>query len=192
MWAGVDVGGRRKGFHVAVVDTTGVVAGPARRQTAGEVVDSLAPHAPRVVAIDSPRSPAPVGALSREGERLLVAARVCGIRYTPDRAGLARNRTYYEWIENGFELYHELQEAGFHTIECFPTASWSRLLAPRRTERRSRWSTRALASLDLQGVPARLGQDGRDAVVAAVTARLYEARATEAFGDIVVPKPLPA
>ena len=44
-----------------------------------------------------------------------------------------------------------------------------------------------LARLGLAGVPPRLSQDGRDAIAAAVTARLYDAGATDAFGDIVVP-----
>jgi hypothetical protein len=103
-WAGVDVGAA-KGFDVAVIDARALVAGPLRLATATEVVEWLSASGPRVVAVDSPRRAAPDGELSRLGERKLVRAGVCGIRYTPDAAALARNSVYYSWILHGFELY---------------------------------------------------------------------------------------
>ena len=84
-----------------------------------------------VVAVDSPRSPGREGELSRQGERALVHAGVCGIRYTPNQAALDENKTCHAWIVNGFELYAALKAesgaAGWDVIECFPTAIWSRL-----------------------------------------------------------------
>ena len=188
MWAGVDVGGRRKGFHVAVVDERGVLTRLERAPTPAAVARLLSESAPRLVAVDSPRVPAPDGLRSRECERALVRAGVCGIRYTPDRAGLASNRGYYEWIGHGLELYAELERAGLETIECFPTASWSRWAGPRGRDRRARWTARALEALALEGVPRRLNQDERDAIAAAVTARAHDASECEAFGEIVVPR----
>ena len=135
------MGGRRKGFHCALVD-----------------------------------------------EEALVAAGVCGIRYTPDRARLAGN-PYYEWIEHGFELYDTCRAAGLDVVECFPTASWSRWAGPRLQRARGGWTAAALAQRELRGVPRRLSQDHRDAIGAALTARAHERGETEMFGEIVVPLP---
>ncbi len=185
MWAGVDVGGRRKGFHVAIVSDGGLVAGPERRGRVVEAAAWLRAHGPELVAVDSPRSPAPDGSRSRSCERDLARA-VCGIRYTPERALLADN-PYYEWILRGFELY-ELLEQDVRVIECFPTASWTRWFGPRGTTTRAAWSRAALATFELADVPARLNQDGRDAIGAALTARAYDDGLYESFGEIVVPR----
>ncbi|MDP8943383.1 MAG: DUF429 domain-containing protein [Actinomycetota bacterium] len=190
-WAGVDVGGPRKGFDAAVIDEAGVVAGPTRLPSVQGTVEWLAGHAPRVVAVDSPRGPARDEALSRDGERSLAAA-VCGIRYTPNRSALEGNASYYGWILNGLALYEALERerprAGWTVIECFPTASWTRLAGPRRERRRAAWTRDAVRGLGLEGLPPRTNQDGRDALAAAKTAQLFELRgATERFGDIVVP-----
>jgi predicted nuclease with RNAse H fold len=119
------------------------------------------------------------------------------LRSPPPRAAHERQRQgpaprYYEWIEHGLELYAALAAAGLAAIEAFPTASWTRWLGPRNGEPRARWSARALAAvrrhdLRLGGLPARLGQDGRDAVGAALTAYAYETGRCERYGDIVVP-----
>lgn len=186
MWAGVDVGGRRKGFHAAVIDDGSVRAGPVRLATASDVVGWLSGHPLRLVAVDGPCSPAPDGAASRAGERDLARA-VCGIRYTPDRFRLAGS-AYYEWIVVGLELYAALKAAGLGAIECFPTASWTRWQGPKGERTRAAWSREALRALGLACVPPRLGQDGRDALGAAATARAHDLGATECFGEIVVPR----
>ena len=190
-WAGVDVGAR-KGFDVAAIDRCGLVAGPTRLVHVREVVRWLREQCPRAVAVDSPRSPAPDSELSRQCERDLVSASVCGIRYTPNEAALAENPTYYAWIANGFRLYAALsaakQSAGWEIIECFPTATWSRLGEPRAGRTRACWSHAVLDSLRLEGLPRRINQDARDAIGAALTARCYDEGTTEAFGEIVVPR----
>jgi predicted nuclease with RNAse H fold len=179
MWAGVDVGGRRKGFHVALV-TGNEIAELKRCATPADVVSAL--PTVRVVAIDSPRALASPGETVRPCEREL-ARIVCGIRWTPGR--IAGNR-YYEWIANGLELYAMLPDA----VECFPTASWTRWAGPRRGSR-AIWTAGALPLLGLSGLPSRMGQDFRDAIAAAVTARLYDEGLTESFGPIVVPRGVP-
>jgi predicted nuclease with RNAse H fold len=187
VWAGVDVGGRRKGFHLALVDRRQLVElGSAG--TPEEAAMLVASWLPRLVAVDSPRRPAPAGHRSRAGEREFMKAGICSIRYTPDRARLAANPRYYEWVEHGLELYEALEKAGLRTIECFPTASWTRWAGTRSTMRRSAWSRAALAAFELDGIPERLSQDSRDAIGAALTARAHAAGDTETFGDIVVPK----
>src|SRR5207244_8879341 len=77
---------------------------------------------------------------------------------------------------------------GLETVECFPTATWTRLAGPRGRRTRAAWSSHALAELGLAGVPAGLGQDGRDAIAAAVTARLlHDGRCERLGGEIAVP-----
>ena len=175
-WAGVDVGGRRKGFHVAVVTRQGV-AELTRCATPADVVHAV--RSVRTVAIDSPRGLAVTGQPFRPCERELARA-ICGIRWTPD---CIEGNRYYEWIAHGLELYALLPDA----VECFPTASWTRSAGPRRGSRAA-WSAAALLLLGLSGVPRRIGQDFRDAIGAAVTARLHDEDRTDSFGPIVVPR----
>jgi predicted nuclease with RNAse H fold len=177
VYAGVDVGGRRKGFHVAVVDEGGLVRGPERAATPAKVVELVG--GAELVAVDSPCAPAPPGLRSRPCERELARA-VCGIRYTPERALLEGN-PYYEWILNGLALYEALGAAGIRAIECFPTASFTRWAGPRGDQSRAAWTREALAW------PVPHGQDGRDAVAAALTARSAVAGRVDFFGDIAVP-----
>jgi hypothetical protein len=136
-------------------------------------------------------SPAPIGRRSRAGERDLVEAGVCGIRYTPDEKTLRDNEAYYGWILNGLRLFEALGNSPSLVmtmlIECFPTASWSRLGGPKGKDTRARWSRRVLESQRLLELPARMNQDARDAIGAAITAKLHSAGRTERFGEIVVP-----
>jgi predicted nuclease with RNAse H fold len=184
VWAGVDVGGRRKGFHIAIVDDHALheVTHVTR---AGDVVAWLGERMPQVVAVDSPIAVAPDGAASRDCERRLARA-ICGIRYTPERSRLAGNG-YYEWVEHGLELHEALRGGPWTVIECFPTASWTRWAGSKGPRTRAAWTQAALGALGVAGLPRRLGQDGRDAIAAAVTARAYGRGETEAFGEIVVP-----
>jgi predicted nuclease with RNAse H fold len=186
VWAGVDVGARRKGFHGALVDRRGVVAGPLALSRPDDVVTWLSDHRPRVVAVDSPCRLAPDGARSRPDERRF-AREVLSLRYTPDRAALAASPRYYEWITHGLELYAALTRAGLTAIECFPTAAWTIWAGPRGREPRARWTARGLLALGLQGVPARLSQDGRDAIAAALVAFDYDRGRARSIGDIVIP-----
>jgi predicted nuclease with RNAse H fold len=94
---------------------------------------------------------------------------------------------YYEWIRHGLELYEALEAAGLPAIECFPTASWTRWAGRRGSTGRARWSAAALTARGLDGLPRRLGQDGRDAIGAALTGRCRDQGRWEAFGRIVVP-----
>ncbi len=174
-----------------MIDRNGLVAGPERITAIRDVVRWLREQRPRVLAVDSPRSPAVEGELSRRAERELVRAGVCGIRYTPDEAALARNTTYYAWIANGFDLYAALEaenrSAHWQVIECFPTATWSRLGGRKGKRSRACWSRQVLEGLGLRDLPSSMHQDARDAIGAAVTARLYDEDATQAFGEIAVP-----
>jgi predicted nuclease with RNAse H fold len=185
-WAGIDVGGSRKGFDLTVVDGGSVVDLRSRLRDPPAVLAALAPHEPVVVGVDSPASPAPPGARLREDERELARA-VCGIRWTPEAATIASGSAYYEWARRGLELHRALRaELDCIVIEVFPTASWTRWFGPREGPRAA-WTRAGLARLGLDGVPARTNQDVRDSIAAAVTAREHGLGRTEAFGEIVVP-----
>jgi hypothetical protein len=69
-----------------------------------------------------------------------------------------------------------------------PDASWTRWLGPRDGRQRSAWTREGLATLGLEDVPSRSNQDVRDAIAAALTAREYQGRRFDAFGDIIVPE----
>jgi predicted nuclease with RNAse H fold len=155
------------------------------RLAVADVVDLVVRERPAVVGIDSPGTCAPDGETSRADERALARA-VCGIRWTPDAATVARGG-YFGWVVHGLALWDALRPLGPEVVEVFPTASWTRWAGPRGPVPRAEWSGAALASLGLEGVPPRTSQDVRDAIGAAVTAWEHAAGRTERFGEIVVP-----
>jgi predicted nuclease with RNAse H fold len=182
---GVDVGGERKGFDVAVIDNRELLVLHGRLNCA-DVVRIVEDVRPLVVGIDSPCCCAPAGATSRSCEREL-AKKVCGIRWTPDAPGVHKS-SYYGWIVQGMRLYAALGPVETQVIEVFPTASWTRWVGKRGSRSRSAWTTDGLTALGLAGVPRRTNQDQRDAIAAAVTARQHSDAMTESFGEIVVPR----
>ena len=171
-----------------------VVAGPENLADVAAAVAWVTALEPSTVALDSPKTCAPAGESSRADERALARA-VCGIRWTPERSRLAGN-PYYEWVEHGLELYAALAAAGIPDaalIEVFPTAAWTIWAGERGKVRRADWSAAALADLGLAGLPdRRLSQDDRDAVAAALVARLHDEGRTHAYGEIIVPARAPA
>ena len=184
MWVSVDVGGKRKGFDVAVIDERQVLAlqGHLARQ---QVVDLVRDHRPAVVAVDSPRVCAPHGKTARDSE-LQLAKSICGIRWTPDENRVLAS-AYYAWIVDGLALFGALAACGAEVIEVFPTASWTRWHGPRGSRTRATWTRQGLAALGLAGVPERTNQDQRDALAAAMTARQHSHAMTEMIGEIVIP-----
>jgi len=184
VWFGVDVGGKRKGFDVAVIDDHRVLA-LRSHLTCRQVVDTVVERRPAVVGIDGPRSYAPEGQTARDGE-LQLARSICGIRWTPD-ARRVHASAYYAWILEGLGLFDALAAQGAEVIEVFPTASWTRWHGRRGPRTRAAWTRQGLAALGLESVPAHTNQDQRDAIAAAMTARQHSLALTETMGEIVVP-----
>lgn len=184
-WLGVDVGGQRKGFDVAVIDESRLLA-LENGLKCQDVLDVVVANEPTVVAIDGPRSCAPAGQTARAEERQL-AGKICGIRWTPD-AQHVRASPYYAWILEGLKLFDALAGYAVDVIEVFPTASWTRWRGERGSRTRATWTRDGLAAMGLGGVPSRTNQDQRDAIAAAVTARQYTLDETEEMGEIVVPR----
>jgi predicted nuclease with RNAse H fold len=194
VWAGVDVGGRRKGFHLALLSEAGVVLGRAADPRAAfELLDTWQPV---VIGVDSPAAWAPPGMRSRPEERAFAKRRICGIRYTPDAATAAAHPgTYYEWIYHGLELWQLLAGVGLVAVEVFPTASFTAWGGPRpRDVSRADWTTEVLHRLGVDEVAGAAGarsQDHRDALAGALTARQYHRRPHECHIDGVLVVPVP-
>ncbi len=183
-WVGIDVGGKRKGFDVALIDDRQVLALHGHL-TCQQVTNLVMQHRPAVVGIDAPGRCAPDGQTARAGERQL-ARSICGIRWTPDTRHVHAS-PYYAWILEGLKLFEALAAQGVRAIEVFPTASWTRWHGTRGSRSRAAWTRQGLAALGLGNVPARTNQDQRDAIAAAVTARQHSLGQTETMEDIVVP-----
>src|SRR5437899_446559 len=129
-WIGIDVGGRRKGFHVAVVDDDLRLVELMQTDEA-KVLTRLPSARVRMVAVDAPAEWAPPGERSRPCERTFARSRVCGIRFTPDEATAARRADgYFEWIECGLDLWARLRQLDIPVDEGFPTASGTAWLRP--------------------------------------------------------------
>ena len=186
-WAGVDVGGRRKGFHLAVIEgdrVTELEQYPDAHTLASHLIELK----PQAVGIDSPPEWAPEGQKSRPAEREFAKKRICGIRYTPDRAtAQAHPGTYYEWVFNGMELWDALRaDPHFQgrLFEVFPTASWTIWHGPRGNRKREEWSQEALLALPLQLPEVNWTQDLRDAAGASFTVKTC---GTSPPGSIALP-----
>jgi len=157
---GVDVGGKRKGFDVALIDDHRVCS-LASGLDRNAVVRFVALERPMVVAIDSPRCCASQGKKTRDGE-LQVNTSICGIRWTPDSDSV-RQKPYYAWILEGLTLFEALAKQKVEVIEVFPTASWTRWFGKRGSQTRAKWSRRGLELLGLEGTPSTSNQDRRTA-----------------------------
>jgi hypothetical protein len=201
-WVGIDVGGRRKGFHVAAVQQgNGDVRAHdidvrfrefAGRSAVEDTIDWVAAQGPAGIAIDSPAAWAPADQRSRPEEVAFAGAGVCAIRFTPPASAAAeRQDDYYGWIEHGLELWAGLaQVGGTEVIECFPTASWTQWFGSRGDRSRARWTREALAALadhGLRGTEQARNQDRRDALAAALTARQAQHEQMLRFGPLTVP-----
>jgi predicted nuclease with RNAse H fold len=178
------VGGKRKGFDVALIDDRALLLLCSAVDRDG-VIDVIERARPAVVALDSPRCCANAGESTRPCERQLARA-ICGIRWTPDESRVRAN-PYYAWIVEGLALYAALAGRDTDVIEVFPTASWSRWRGKRDGRTRAVWTGQALATLGLGGIPTRTNQDQRDAIAAALTALQYSLGLIETIGEIVVP-----
>ena len=125
VWVGVDVGGKRKGFDVAVIDDRQVLALQGHLTCRQVVADIVNEHRPADRGDRQPSAAyAPDGQTARDSE-LQLARAICGIRWTPD-ARRVHASAYYAWILEGLDLFDALADRDAEVIEVFPTASWTR------------------------------------------------------------------
>lgn len=198
-YMGVDVGGKRKGFNVVVLEGARrpTIVHANRRLAAKDVAELVNTTKPRLIAIDCPVDYAAVGECSRKSERDFYAEKICGIRWTPDLKTMQNRADYYGWILHGKELLDMLDPDD--VIEVFPTAAWTQWSAP-RSGSRSRWSKKIIEDLGLAAElqvavgSRRPNQDDRDALAAALNAWQYsrsKSSQLKGLGSLVVPKPGP-
>jgi predicted nuclease with RNAse H fold len=172
--AGIDVGGTRKGSHIALVDSAYRLVEPVLRAPTPEAgIHHLIAAGVTHVAIDAPRRPAPDGARSRACERELRRITSHGIFWTPDSAHVA---THYlrDWLEAGFAWFAAVEAAGLHAEEAFPSAAFAELEPRAHGVTRSAHTTRVVANIRRRvgcGSHQLRSQDDRDALCAAWIAR---------------------
>lgn len=123
-FAGVDVGGEKKGFHIALTDGHAILE-IAAELSLPQAIEWLAERSPAVVAIDAPPQALIQGPETRAAERALSQA---GFRIQWTRrqgTGLPAP----EWMNHGAALWHELKRTLPHAqlIETFPTAATAQL-----------------------------------------------------------------
>jgi predicted nuclease with RNAse H fold len=188
-FAGVDVGGPRKGFDLAILEGSTVVE-LLSGQDVDEAASAIAAAGALVVGIDSPCSCALPGEKSRPGERKL-AGELCPIFYTPDEQTVRSGNPFYRWVVEGLALYAALAREAptAEAIEVFPSAAWTVWAGPREGRPKPAWSRRALKASGVSGLPGRTSQDARDAVGAALVARAHWHGGTSDYGGIMVPRP---
>ena len=139
---------------------------------------------PSIIGIDAPLSFPRVGGL-RDCDRKLISMK---IRVLPPILGGMRMLT-----RRAVRLKEKFEAEGFKVIECFPGAARKILELPGKTEPKE-VAVKALRKLGLKIGEARLSNHELDAVLVALTARLYleglaEPVGGEAEGQIVIPKP---
>jgi predicted nuclease with RNAse H fold len=187
--AGIDVGSRRKGFHLVILDEHRMVAQLAGASVS-EVIAEITRHKAKVVAVDSPSQWALTGG-SRAAERLLQRQ---GIRcfYTPARDRPKVNEQgFYGWVFHGLELWEALRKEGYSdyigtstgklVIETFPHGIACRLTGQplsAKDKRRDRGALVSKLGYDLGSKPS---IDLLDTTLCAHTARFL--KQAEAFGD---------
>lgn len=206
-YAGIDVGGARKGFHAVILTGDDVQTGHfhgdnAAARTARWVLAAR----PSVIGVDAPsRFAAARDARSRACERAL---RVGGVRVpcfmTPAR-DRAAGSPFFDWVFAGESLYAEIvlgggrpfagpaapvsratareREVHPEVIETFPYGIVCALAGavtparPKVAQRRSALAAAGITPTNLTSI------DLIDAALCAVAARCHAAGATTAFGD---------
>lgn len=199
---GIDVGGRRKGFHAVALDPVGRCERFASAEVAA-VVDWCRAHGAQVIAIDAPCRWS-LNGRSRLAERALAAVGIHAFA-TPS-AAVALQHPFYRWMLNGAALYAAI-EPGWPLFdggavaarpvccETLPHAVACALAGRVIPARRKPGLRRAL--IEAAGIASRglTGMDDIDAALCALAARALANGCFQAYGDpvegfIIVPEGL--
>jgi len=201
-FVGIDVGGRRKGFHAAAL-RQGAFIDVTKSQDPDVIVQwCLGRHA-CVVAVDAPCRWSRSGSSRRAEREMKLNGRIVQCFKTPTRERACSQGTgFYGWVLNGERLYQRLlshyllfdgsQQAGMVVLETFPHAVACalkggasdvrhKLQERRRTLRDRGYDDRRLSNIDFV-----------DAALCSLTAEAYSNGSWQCFGDeeegfIVIP-----
>ena len=106
--AGVDVGGKKKGFHAVAFRGVTFIR-KIQSSDAAEIADWCRNVAAQVVGIDAPCRWSLTGR-SRPAERELMARRIQCFSSPSLEAALAHPKQYFHWMLAGAELFRELEK----------------------------------------------------------------------------------
>ncbi len=178
--AGIDVGGRRKGFHAVALDPAGAVSGRLSSADPERIASWCVERGARLVAVDAPCAWSADGR-SRPAELALKKLPIQCFS-TPSRdAALAHPKDHFGWMINGERMFQALAPsyplASETTvdvpgsIETFPQAVACALAGTRVSAKRKGAVRRDL--LRRQGLDMRLltNIDFVDAALCAIAAR---------------------
>jgi predicted RNase H-like nuclease len=200
IFAGMDVGGEKKGFHCVAIDDDRILD-PVRFKAAQDAADWCRDIEAQIIGIDAPCGWSS-GECGRRAEKdMWNVARLHSFS-TPSEAKSDGN--FYKWMQNGAKLYRSLRPRfplytgevtqGRFCFETYPHAiAWSlagRLLSARE-KRSNRPPLLEAAGLEL---PSGANIDVTDAALCALTARYVWLRQFRSFGDacegyLLVPDP---
>ena len=178
---GIDVGGKRKGFHAVLLSSQSIQAVFKHTDPVQLVTWSLS-HQPVAIAIDAPCGWSNSGG-SRESERSLAhQGKRIPCFCTPTRARAAQSR-FYDWVFNGEQLYQAFNRQSISPIETYPHGVSEIILqqSPLPAKKQARRQA-ALAKMGLLN-PCLTSVDLRDAALAALTADAFREYQTHAFGN---------
>lgn len=190
--AGIDVGGRRKGFHAIAIDSAGAVSGRLASGDPKEIVAWCAEFGARLVAVDAPCTWS-IDGRSRPAEVALKNASIQCFSTPTREAALAHTTDHFGWMLNGERLFQALAPsfplsfaaavAGPGSIETFPQAVACALAGVRVSARRKGTVRRDL--LRRQGLDLALltNIDFVDAALCAVAARCVLSGSARSYGE---------
>jgi len=191
--AGIDVGGRAKGYHgVALKD--GAYFGQYASKVAKDVAQWCQDVSARIVAIDAP-SAWSINGRARTAERELMREGI-GIFSTPTlQCAKDHPRDYYGWMLAGAELYSYVQPThplwqlpkempqGTFSFETFPHAVACKLSGRIVTARRKSQTRRDILTTAGCQVDVLKNIDSVDAALCALTAHFVATDQCTTYGD---------
>jgi predicted nuclease with RNAse H fold len=192
--AGVDVGGRAKGFH-AVALRDGAYVDKFASRTTSQVAEWCRQIGARVIGVDAPCRWSSTGR-ARTAERQLMAEKTWCFSTPSREIAEAHPKDHFGWMRNGEELFSILEST--HTLftgdpgqitlplcfETFPNAI-ARALAgcslPARNKRTDRRKLLKNAGIDISNLS---NIDTVDAALCALTAHYLARDKFEKYGDV--------
>ena len=190
--AGVDVGGRRKGFHAVTLNSAGAISGRRASCDPEEIVAWCAELGARLVAVDAPCAWSSDGR-SRPAEAALKKVPVQCFSTPTREAALAHATDHFGWMLNGERLFQALAPsfpltfaaavADPGSIETFPQAVACALAGAHVSAKRKRTVRRDL--LRRQGLDLSLltNIDFVDAALCALAARFVLLGNARSYGE---------